>query len=243
LGFYDFESAASTVCLLSIQRVLPGPRESSSVLHMNDPHRNDDGLPRLFTYEHLRITYGWNRRTIENAVRLGKLRRPMMVGKRAAWTTKDIDEYLERLRGDLEKLAVDSPDDVPPDRVAAAHRALAARLAGVMGLQIAPDAITGFTFQPTDEQRAAAAAAAEAAAVDFCEMFGRLDTVRALLVAGGLMPILRPVVDQCLRQMKGVAPSETAEQLRDLAVDILLQARDGEFVGPEVADGRNEVRA
>jgi hypothetical protein len=45
------------------------------------------------------------------------------------------------------------------------------------------------------------------------------------------MPVLRPVVDSCLAQMT----SETPEELRSLAVDILSQSLDGEFVGPDVA--------
>ena len=203
---------------------------------MSKPDRNADGLTRLYTYEHLRSTYGWGRRTIENAVRAGKLRRPMMTGKRAAWTADDIDDYLARLRGDLEALAIDSPTDVPEHKIADALQQLTSRLASAMGHRIAPEAVSGFTFRPTDEQLAAAAGAAvsdaETSTVDFCDMFGRLDAVRALLVAGGLMPILRPVVDQCLTQMTGQAPTQTADELRELAVDIVLQSKEGEFVGP-----------
>ncbi len=100
---------------------------------MSNPHRNADGLPRLYTYGHLEATYGWKPRMLENAVRDGKLRRPTQMGKRVYWTGQDSDDYLKRLRGDLEKLAVDSPADVPTDKVAGALQAQGARFAAIHG--------------------------------------------------------------------------------------------------------------
>ena len=46
------------------------------------------------------------------------------------------------------------------------------------------------------------------------------------------MPVLRPLVNSCLAAKFGVRPGESHEELRDLAVDILCQSMEGEFVGP-----------
>ena len=117
--------------------------------------RNGDGLPRLVGYEQLRKIYGWGRRTIENAMRSGKLRRPMMIGKRAFWHAADIDDYLSRLRGDLEALAVDAPEKIPEEKLRNVLQIIGARIAGFKGQKIDPDRITGFTYRPTDDEFAA----------------------------------------------------------------------------------------
>ncbi len=196
---------------------------------MAEPARNADGLPRLFGYAALERIYGWKRRTLENAVNAGKLRKPFYVGKVAHWYARDIDDYLGRLRGDLEDLAVNSPDKIAPENIEPALGVLAERLAAARGIDLPPGSFVSVNAPMTTEQAAQHASAANDALAD---AFARLDPVRGWLVVGGLMPALRPAADAFLKNMHGAVPSETQAELRALAIDILDQAISGEFVGP-----------
>lgn len=70
------------------------------------------------------------------------------------------------------------------------------------------------------------------------DAFARLDPVRGWIVVGGLIPALRPAADAFLQDMSGRVPSETQDELRALALDILDQAIEGEFVGPGPAGSK-----
>jgi hypothetical protein len=208
---------------------------------MLEPARNDDGLPRLYGYAALERIYGWKRRTLENAVNAGKLRKPFYVGKAACWYAKDIDDYLARLRGDLDELAVSTPDKITPEAIETAVGSLVERWAGQHGLELPPGSFVSINSPPTTDQRAAVQRTAteerERSANELADAFARLDPVRGWLVVGGLIPALRPAADRFLENLAGVSPSETQEELRALAIDILDQAVEGKFVGP--AKGRH----
>ena len=214
-----------------MRRVLPGFPESSSLLHMSKPDRNADGLTRLYTYEHLRSTYGWGRRPIENAVRAGKLRRPMMTGKRAAWTGNDIDDYLARLRGEREALALDSPADVPEDKIADALQQLSARFAAINGQPVAPEEVVGFTYKLTDEQRAAIAHNADAKQREMIEgILAQLDGlhfVEALMLQRAFLPPLRRFADEGLKQL-GIEINMSDAEWREAAMLIVDRVINGE---------------
>ena len=133
----------------------------------------------------------------------------------------------------LSDRAVTDPAKLGPDQIVDTLQALSARFAAIHGIDLTNDDIVGFTYRLTEEQRKALAGEADKTTSSFCETFGRLDPIRALIVVGGLMPVLRPIVDSALASMVGVRPGETHEQLRDIAVDIVCQAMEGEFVGPQ----------
>jgi len=197
---------------------------------MAEPARNDDGLPRLFGYAALERIYGWKRRTLENAVNAGKLRKPFYVGKVAHWYARDIDDYLGRLRGDLEDLAVSSPDKIAPENIEPALGVLAARLATARGIDLPPGSFVSVNAPVTADQLAQHVSAAND---QLAAAFAQLDINRACLVVGGLMPVLRPVTDRVLLNNTGIANAFTDEDLRALAIDIIDQALGGEFVGPQ----------
>ena len=196
---------------------------------MLDIARNDDGLPRLFGYAALERIYGWKRRTLENAVNAGKLRKPFYVGKAACWYAKDIDDYLGRLRGDLDELAVNTPDKIAPEAIESAVGALAERWAVQRDVALPAGSYVSINTPMTTEQSAQHASAATDALAD---VFARLDVVRGWIVVGGLIPVLRPAADRFLENITGLKVEQTQDELRALAIDILDQAIGGEFVGP-----------
>lgn len=197
---------------------------------MSEPARNADGLVRLFGYAALERNYGWKRRTLENAVRAGKLRKPFYVGKEACWYANDIDDYLARLRGDLDELAVSSPDKIEPSDVETALGALATRWAAHNGVALPADAFVAIQAPMSSDQRDELLSSLE---TELTDAFARLDPLRAWIVIGGLMPVLRPVSDRFLQNMTGVAMTKTPGELRRLALDVLDQALANDFVGPE----------
>lgn len=200
---------------------------------MSEPARNADGLPRLFGYAALERIYGWKRRTLENAVREGKLRKPFYVGKVASWYAKDIDDYLARLRGDLEELAVSDPSKIAPEQLESALGGLAERWADQRNLNLPPGSYVSINTPLAADQVEQHLRAANDTLAD---AFARLDVTRGCLVVGGLIPALRPITDRVLENMHRLKPSETQDELRALAIDILDQATTGEFVGLEAAD-------
>lgn len=196
---------------------------------MAQPARNADALPRLFGYAALERHYGWGRRTIENAMRKGLLCRPAYYGKRAYWTAEQVDDYLRRLRDERARVAVSAPDDIAPERIEDAFDVLAERWAEKRGLDLPPGSYVSINTPLTADQAAQHASAASNALAD---AFARLDPVRGWIVVGGIIPALRPAADAFLKNMTGLAPSETQDELRALALDIIDQAIGGEFVGP-----------
>lgn len=201
-------------------------------------------LPRYVGYAEIAEATGIDRRTIQRLMERGKFPKPdALPTKENCWRFSVVLDWLERRNADqiaaLSDSAVTDPAKLKPDQVADALATLATRFIALHGERVQPGDVLSVGVQRplTEDQRSAITAQAEASTLDFCDMFGRLDHVRALLVAGGLMPVLRPVVDQCLKQMTGQAPTLTADQLRELAVDIVLQSREGEFVGPADVTG------
>ncbi len=211
---------------------------------MAQPARNADALPRLFGYAALERHYGWRRRTIENAMRKGLLCRPAYYGKRAYWTAEQVDDYLRRLRDDRARVAVSAPDDIAPERIEDAFDVLAERWAEKRGVDLPPGSYVSINTPLTADQAAQHASAAaddsQKAAQALAEAFARLDPVRVWLVVGGMIPALRPAADAFLKNMTGLAPSETQDELRALALDILDQAIGGEFVGPSIEKADTE---
>jgi predicted RNA-binding protein with PUA-like domain len=206
---------------------------------MAEPARNAHGLPSIFGYEELERIYTWKRRTLENAVARGLLRKPFYVGKKAFWYGSDIDSYLARLRGELETLAVTAPDEIPAAQIEPAMSLLAERWAKQHGIEVQPGAHVSLSVPLTDAQKAAVqrtAAEEQAKSVGtLTDAFGRLDIDRACLVAGGLMPVLRSVTDRILQNKNGIENNVPQDELRALALDILEQAVEGKFAGPNAA--------
>ena len=195
-------------------------------------------LPKYVGYAEIAEATGIDRRTIQRLMERGKFPKPdALPTKENRWRLSVVTDWLEQRNAEqlaaLSDSAVTDPAKLKPDQIVDTLRVLSARFAAINGQEIAADDILGFTYRLNDEQREALGAQANSTAVTFCETFGRLDEVRALLVVGGLMPVLRPLVDSCLAAKFGVRPGESHDELRDLAVDILCQSMEGEFVGPK----------
>jgi predicted DNA-binding transcriptional regulator AlpA len=200
-------------------------------------------LPRYVGYAEIAEATGIERHTIQRLMKSGKFPKPdALPTKENRWRLAVVSDWLEQRNAEqiaaLSDSAVTDPAKLKPEQVVDALRTLSARFAAINGIDLAPDDILGFTYKLTDEQRAALTRQAGEASSSFCEAFGRLDPIRALLVVGGLMPVLRPMVDSFLEKMVGVRPGESHEELRDLAVDILCQSKEGEFVGPPASNSR-----
>lgn len=166
---------------------------------------------------------------LENAVRAGKLRKPFYVGKEACWYANDIDDYLARLRGDLDELAVSSPDKMEPAELKNAVGSLAGRWATQNGVELPSDAFVAIQAPLSRDQKDELLSSLE---TELTDAFARLDAVRAWIVIGGLMPVVRPETDRFLENMTALPVTWQQEQLRKLALDILDQSLGGEFVEP-----------
>ena len=96
---------------------------------MTDAARNTKELPRLGRLRRTLRKFMVGRSDLFNAQSHGKLRRPMIVaGGRAAWYDTDIKDYLARLGGELEAIAVSDPDKLLPEQIEDAAVKLSARL-------------------------------------------------------------------------------------------------------------------
>ena len=212
---------------------------------MSQAAKKADELPRYVGYAEIAERTRIERHTIQRLMKAGKFPKPdPLPTKSNVWRLSVVLDWLEKRHAEqiaaLSDSAVTDPAKLNADQVADTLQNLSARFAAIHGLDVAPDDIVGFTYRLTEEQRDALAAQSGQTTSSFCETFGRLDPIRALIVVGGLMPVLRSIVDSFLSNMVGVRPGESHEELRDLAVDILCQSMEGEFVGPDVPAAAGE---
>ena len=168
-------------------------------VQMIDAARNTKELPRLVGYAELAKVYGWQKRSLQRAVNAGKLRRPMIVaGGRAAWYDTDIKDYLARLGGELEAIAVSDPDKLLPEQIEDAAVELSARLmTNVLGEKVsADDVVIGAVkkLSPADAETVGYTRWLGLwAAIE--EHMSTLDHLQSLAVAYGLFPAMRPWLD------------------------------------------------
>ena len=166
---------------------------------MIDAARNTQELPRLVGYAELSKVYGWQKRSLQRAVAAGKLRRPMIVaGGRAAWYDTDIKDYLARLGGELEAIAVSDPDKLLPEQIEDAAAKLSARLmANVLGEVVSPDdVVIGAVKQLSpDDAETVGYTRWLALWLAIEEHMSTLDHLQSMAAAYGLFPAMRPWLD------------------------------------------------
>lgn len=175
---------------------------------------------------------GKSTRTVSRWITDGTFPKPVMLGSQTAWRLSDVVAWLDAQhaaeRQGLIAAAVSDPSELPPEKLEDAIAALAGRLTGRN--------VTGFTIELSEEERAAALAANAAQLQNSLERliaaYASLDVVRAWLVVCGLLPVLRPAAEKFLETITGVRVTQTQDEMRQLAIDIVDQAIEGKFVGP-----------
>jgi hypothetical protein len=167
---------------------------------MTDAARNTKDLPRLVGYAELSKVYGWQKRSLQRAVAAGKLRRPMIVaGGRAAWYDTDIKDYLARLGGELEAIAVSDPGKLQPDQIEDAAVELSARhMSNILGEAVSPDDVVIGAVKQLSPDDADTVHYAQWLALWLTieRRMSTLDDMQSLEVAYGLFPALRPSLEQ-----------------------------------------------
>ncbi len=198
-------------------------------------------LPKYVGYVEIAETTGMDKRQIQRLMACGKFPKPDGIPtKENRWRLSVIRDWLEQRNADqiaaISDRAVTDPSKLKPEELGTALSNAAAEWARRNGLDLPPGSYVSINTPLTDEQLAAvqrtAAQDREESVRALTDAFARLDPVRGWLVVGGLIPALRPVADRFLEKMNGVPPTETQDELRALAIDILDQAMRGEFVEP-----------
>jgi predicted DNA-binding transcriptional regulator AlpA len=198
-------------------------------------------LPRYVGYVEIAEATGMDKRQIQRLMARGKFPKPDGIPtKENRWRLSVLLEWLAARNAEqmaaISDLAVTDPAQLKPEQLDAALSSVFTEWARRKGHDLPDGALVTVIAPPTDEQRAAvqrtAAEEAEKSSKALTDAFARLDQVRGWLVVGGLIPTLRPAADRFLENMVGLAPTETQEELRALAIDILDQAIGGEFAGP-----------
>ena len=170
---------------------------------MSDAARNTQELPRLVGYAELSKVYGWQKRSLQRAVTAGKLRRPMIVaGGRAAWYDTDIKDYLARLGGELDAIAVSDPDKLQPDQIEDLAVELSARhMSNILGEAVAADDVVIGAVKQLSPDEAGTVRTSQWLGLWHAleDRFGQLDRTESLGVAYGLFPAMRPFLDEIAR--------------------------------------------
>jgi len=198
-------------------------------------------LPRYVGYSEIAEATGIEKHTIQRLMKAGKFPKPDALPTKAnRWRLSVVTTWLEQRNAEqiatLNDSAETDPSKLRDDQVGDAIQALGARLASLHGDKIAPEDIVGVTRKLTNDEREALQRNADAQLQErydaIADAFARLDVIRAWLVVAGLLPSLRPAADRFLETIAGLRPAETPEEMRALAIDILDQALDGNFVNP-----------
>lgn len=177
-------------------------------------------LKSFVGYAELERLYGWKRRTLQDWVRKGKLRRGTpMPGGNVAWRVEDIQQFYSVQFGDLAASAVSDPSKLAPHQIEDAAFELAARhLSASVGEPVRPDAVFMGAVRPAAP---AEHAARQREALDTFRVspFKDLSEAQQVAVALHLCPALRPILGKASGN-PGIASLDDDTALR-IAVEAL----------------------
>lgn len=197
------------------------------------------GLPKLVGYRELEEAFGFSRKQLDRMQKDGRFPRAMHItgagGNRRAWELAAVLDWLDSQRNRVTSLAATDVSKLKPEQLDDAISNAVSELARRAGVVVPADSLFALHAPMTAEQQAAvqrtAAEQRTEAANALADAFAQLDINRACLVAGVLMPVLRPLTDRVLLNNTGIENNVPAGELRALAIDILDQA---------IVDGRVE---
>lgn len=219
-------------CLCTDPGISDGPSMSKPAIKTE--------LPRYVGYAEIAEETGIERHTIQRLMKAGKFPKPdLLPTKENKWRVTVINSWLEQRNAEqisrLNERAKSDPAKLKPDQLVDAHRALAARLAEAQGIKVEPDAILGFTYQLTDEQRLAvandAAAQQRQLITGIVDRLDGLHFVEALILQRAFLPPLRRFADEALVHI-GIQISMSDDEWREAGLLIVDRVINGEAFEP-----------